>query len=164
VTYSRNKFAVRTYIHTKFKYESQFSIFDSFRDSRVHTNDFLKFMGGLWALEWAWHLALRKKLRNPHANSQYPSSYSFRDLIVHTDRQTGGQTDMSRSTRLVILIKNIYTLWGRNASFWLLHTFLRILNRVYYSTSNVYKKASPYLCSCQMDLFFYKFYINGIIS
>jgi len=106
VTYSRNKFAVRTYIHTKFKYESQFSIFDSFRDSRVHTNDFLKFMGGLWALEWAWHLALRKKLRNPHAKSQYPSSYSFRDLIVHTDRQTDGQTDMSRSTILKFPIPN----------------------------------------------------------
>jgi len=24
-----------------------------------------------------------------------------------------GQTDMARSTRLVMLIKNIYTLWGR---------------------------------------------------
>jgi len=31
-------------------------------------------MGGLWALEWAWHAAdkvvLRKKLRNLHAKSQ----------------------------------------------------------------------------------------------
>jgi len=27
--------------------------------------------------------------------------------------RTDGQTDMARSTRLVILIKNIYTLWGR---------------------------------------------------
>jgi len=48
---------------------------------------------------------------NLHAKSQYPSSYSFRDLSVHpTDRQT----DMAILTRLVILIKNIYTLWGRN--------------------------------------------------
>jgi len=30
-----------------------------------------------------------------------------------TDERTDGQTDMARSTRLVILIKNIYTLWGR---------------------------------------------------
>jgi len=30
-------------------------------------------------------------------------------LKIRTDRQT----DMARSTRLVILIKNIYTLWGR---------------------------------------------------
>jgi len=30
--------------------------------------------------------------------------------FIRTDRQT----DMARSTRLVILIKNIYTLWGRN--------------------------------------------------
>jgi len=27
--------------------------------------------------------------------------------------RTDGQTDMARSTRLVILINNIYTLWGR---------------------------------------------------
>jgi len=56
-------------------------------------------------------LALRKKLKNLHAKSQYPSSYSFRNCRAHpTDRQT----DMARSTRLVILIKNIYTLWVRN--------------------------------------------------
>jgi len=27
--------------------------------------------------------------------------------------ETDGQSDMARSTRLVMLIKNIYTLWGR---------------------------------------------------
>jgi len=32
---------------------SHFSIFDSFRDIRVHINDFLKFVGGLWTLKWA---------------------------------------------------------------------------------------------------------------
>jgi len=32
-----------------------------------------------------------------------------------------GQTDMARSNRLVILIKNIYTLWGRKC-------FLHILS------------------------------------
>jgi len=37
--------------------ESQFSIFDSFRDINVHIYDFLKFVGGLWALKWAWHIA-----------------------------------------------------------------------------------------------------------
>jgi len=41
------------------------------------------------------------------------ASYSFRDHNVYTDRQTDGQMDMAISTRLVILIKNIYTLWGR---------------------------------------------------
>jgi len=54
-------------------------------------------------------------------------AYSFRDLSFYTDRRTdghgwidsasdpdqGGQADMARSTRLVILIKNIYALWGR---------------------------------------------------
>jgi len=29
--------------------KSEFSILDSFRDIRVHTYDFLKFVGGLWA-------------------------------------------------------------------------------------------------------------------
>jgi len=39
-----------------------------------------------------------------------PDSFKAeRLLFVETD----GQTDMSRSTRLVMLIKNIYTLWGR---------------------------------------------------
>jgi len=32
----------------------QFSIFDSFPDIHVHTYDFLKFVGGLWTLKWAW--------------------------------------------------------------------------------------------------------------
>jgi len=110
-------------------------------------------------------LALRRKLRNLHAKSQYPSSYSFWDLSVHTDRQkysfkterlvfvetdgqtseisafirTDGKTVMARSTRLVILIKNIrvnmyfmgsetlpsacYFYGVGNASFCLLHTF-----------------------------------------
>jgi len=27
-------------------------------------------LGGLWALEWAWHSAETKKLRNLHAKSQ----------------------------------------------------------------------------------------------
>jgi len=47
----------------------------------------------------------------PNLNSL--ASYSFQDLSVHPDRLTDGKTDMARSTRLVILIKNIYTLWGR---------------------------------------------------
>jgi len=58
-------------------------------------------------------LALRKNLRNLHDKSSF---CSFRDFCVHTDgqtdRETDAQADMARSTRLVILIKNIYTLWG----------------------------------------------------
>jgi len=39
-----------------------------------------------------------------------PDSFKTERLLcVETD----GQTDMARSTRLVMLIKNIYTLWGR---------------------------------------------------
>jgi len=51
-----------------------------------------------------------------------PDSFKTERLVcVETD----GQTDMARSTRLVMLIKNIYTLWGRQrllhcvANFWL---------------------------------------------
>jgi len=40
---------------------------------------------------------------------QPDSSKTKRLVCVETD----GQTDMARSTRLVMLIKNIYTLWGR---------------------------------------------------
>jgi len=54
-----------------------------------------------------------------------------------------GQTDMARSTRLVILIKNIYTLWGGNASFCLLHTFRRLVYP-FTSTSNGYNKELVY--------------------
>jgi len=42
--------------------KSQFPIFDSFRDTRVHTYDFLKFVGGLWTFKWAW----------PHPNAHKP--------------------------------------------------------------------------------------------
>jgi len=53
VAYSRNKLALRSRLRT-LNLTSQFFIFDSFRDVRVHMYDFLKFVGGLWALKWAW--------------------------------------------------------------------------------------------------------------
>jgi len=36
------------------KLRSHFSIFEIFRNIHVHINDFLRFVGGLWALGWAW--------------------------------------------------------------------------------------------------------------
>jgi len=51
VTYSRNKLTLRTKLRN-LHLQSQFSIFDSFRDIRVHTYDFLKFVDDLWALKW----------------------------------------------------------------------------------------------------------------
>jgi len=39
-----------------------------------------------------------------------PDSFKTERLVCV---QTDGQTDMARSTRLVMLIKNIYTLWDR---------------------------------------------------
>jgi len=47
-------------------------------------------------------LALHKKLKNLHAKSQLSAFI-----------RTFGQLGMARSTRLVILIKNIYTLQGQ---------------------------------------------------
>jgi len=44
VAYSRNKLALRTRLRNLYL-RSHFSIFDSFRDIRVHINDFLKFVG-----------------------------------------------------------------------------------------------------------------------
>jgi len=44
-------------------------------------------LGGLWPLEWEWH-----------SDETNFSFYSFRDHSVHTD--------MARSTRLLILIKD----------------------------------------------------------
>jgi len=45
VAYSRNKLALRKRLRS-LNLRSQFFIFDSFRDIRVHTYDFLKFVGG----------------------------------------------------------------------------------------------------------------------
>jgi len=44
VAYSRNKLALRTRLRN-LNLISHFSIFDSFREVRVHTYDFLKFVG-----------------------------------------------------------------------------------------------------------------------
>jgi len=49
VAYSSNKLALRTRLRN-LNLKSIFSIFDSFRDIRVNTYDFLKFVGGFWAL------------------------------------------------------------------------------------------------------------------
>jgi len=110
----RNKLALRIRLRN-LNLKSQFSIFDSFRDIHVHIYDFLKFVGGLWALGWAWH-STETNLRcvrssgicTPNLNSLAPIVSEISAFI-----RPDGQTDMARSTRLVILIKNIYTLWGR---------------------------------------------------
>jgi len=44
VANSRNKLALRTRLRN-LNLRSHFSVFDSFRDIRVHINDFLKFVG-----------------------------------------------------------------------------------------------------------------------
>jgi len=84
MAYWRNKLVLRTQLRN-LNLKSQFSIFHIFRDIRVHIYDFVKFVGGLWALNGRGKLffgqsigigdnntflALRKKLTNLHAKSQ----------------------------------------------------------------------------------------------
>jgi len=76
---------------------------------------FLKFVGGLWAFKWAWHLAETNMSCAGISGICMPNT-SILALIVSEISAfilTNRQTDMSRSTRLVILIKNICSLWGR---------------------------------------------------
>jgi len=92
-------------------------------------------LGGLWALEWAWHPA-ESNLRCAGISGICTPNPSIVALIVFEISafiRTDGQTDMARSTRLVILTKNIYTLWGRRR--FLLPSFPR--NRVYRFTLRV---------------------------
>jgi len=72
-------------------------------------------LDGLWALEWAWHSA-ETNLRCAGISGICMPNPSIVACIVSEISafiRTDGQMDMARSTRLVILSKNIYTLWGR---------------------------------------------------
>jgi len=68
-------------------------------------------VGCLLAFKWAWHIAETNlrcvrslEICKPNLNSLALIVYEISAFI---------RTDMARSTRLVILFKNIYTLWGR---------------------------------------------------
>jgi len=81
-------------------------------------------------------LALRKKLRNLHKNLNFLAFVVFEiSTFIRTDRQT----DMARSTWLVVLMKNIHNLWGRKR-FLLPVTYSPTNIIPFYSTSNMYKK------------------------
>jgi len=72
-------------------------------------------LDGLWALEWAWHPA-ETSLRCAGISGicmPYPSIVALIVSEISALIRTDGQMDMARSTRLVILIKNIYTSWDR---------------------------------------------------
>jgi len=69
-------------------------------------------LGGLWTLEWAWHSA-KTNLRCVRSSGICTPNLNSLALIVSEISAFTGETDMVRSTRIVILIKNIYTLWGR---------------------------------------------------
>lgn len=54
-------------------------------------------------------LDLRPVSRNLHTKFEVFNSYSLRDRHDQTHRRTDRQTDMAKLTRVLILIKNIYT-------------------------------------------------------
>jgi len=69
-------------------------------------------LGGSWALEWAWHSA-ETNMRCAGISGicmPNPSIVAFIVSEISGFIRTDGRRDMARSTRLVILIKNIYTL------------------------------------------------------
>jgi len=119
--WARNKLALRN-----LNLRSHFSIFDSFRDIRVHIYDFLKFVGGLGRVKLflgqsicidktnTFHLKFLFQYQNCRSHS-FGWFVGVRVSEISAFIRTDGQTDMTRSTRLVvlILIKNTYTLWGR---------------------------------------------------
>jgi len=103
-------------------------------------------LGGSWALELAWHPA-ETNLRCAGISGICMPNATIVALIVSEISafiRTDGQTDMARSTRLVILIGNIYTLWGRKR--FLLPVIYFPTNLVYPFTIRV-KIALSSLCS-----------------
>jgi len=72
-------------------------------------------LGGLWELEWAWHIA-ETNLSCVRSSGICMPNLNRLDLIVseisafiRTDRQTDSRTWLDR----LGYIKNIFTLWGR---------------------------------------------------
>jgi len=96
-------------------------------------------LGGLWAVEWAWYIA-ETNLRCVRSSGICMPSLNSLALIV-SEISTDGQTDMARSTRLLILIKNIYVYFMGSET---LSSACYILSDEssipFYSTSNGYKK------------------------
>jgi len=68
------------------------------------TNKFLKFFFRFFL----WQLCTTCKRKKTFG--KVSARETERLVCVETD----GQADMAKSTRLVMLIKNIYTLWSRN--------------------------------------------------
>jgi len=99
--YSRYKLALRTRLRN-LNLKSQFSIFYGFRGIRVNIYDFLKFVGGLWALEWAWHPAETslRCVRSPGMCMPNPNSLAriVSEILafIRTDRQTERRTCLDR--------------------------------------------------------------------
>jgi len=84
---------------------------------------------GVWALEWAWHSAETNLRCAGISGICIPNPNIVACIVSEISAfiRTNGQEDMARSTWLVIMIKNIYILYGvGNASFCQLHTLRRI--------------------------------------
>jgi len=92
VTYSRNKLTLRTKLRN-LHLQSQFSIFDSFRDIGVHTYDFLKFVDDLWALKWVWQTFFGQSIG------------IYKNNTFHTDEQSCAARKYLESACLVPVLQ-----------------------------------------------------------
>jgi len=96
-------------------------------------------------------LALRAKIRNLNLKSQLSSSYR--------SQRSHGQTDMARSTRLVMLIKNIcmYILYGVGKSPSLL---CKRLTEIIISFARVYKSK----CILMYPIKLFRYILNSVFT
>jgi len=94
--------------------------------------------GGLWALKWAWNAADLRCVRSSGICMTILNSLAFVDSEILAFIRTNGQTDMARSTRLVILIKNIYI--------YICYILSDESSMPFYSTSNGYNKKMHVVC------------------
>jgi len=98
VAYSRNKLALRTRLRN-LNLKTQLSIFESFRDNRVHTYDLLKSVGGLCSvIRTKSHLHFtkyKKAVKNLYALQGQKSFFlpatflSMNTLLSFTSQVTG---------------------------------------------------------------------------
>jgi len=108
--------------------------------NRTKENNTVDGYSRLWALEWAWHPAETNLscAGNPRICTLNPNILALIVSEISAVIRTDGQTDMARSTRLVILFKKMYTLWGRKRF---------LLHETYFSTNLVYHFKLTFFCT-----------------
>jgi len=118
----------------------------------------------MWALEWVWHSA-ESNVRCAWIHICMPNSniVAFKVSEVTEFIRIEGYTDMARSTRLVILIKNISTLWDSETYFPMNLVYLvtlrvaRIKVGAYVSMSNLWPDVV--VSSCCLNAFIFSSFL-----